>query len=123
VRTRRLTCGNTPAAPLASTNAVNVAANMRGLPRRPELEMHFLDAVQVERIVEAIDPRYRLLVLVGAYTGLRPGEITGLKVKRLDLLRGKIEVAEARGPSAVGTARCWSPICGCMTSGTRPPRC
>jgi integrase len=75
--------------------AVNVAANMRGLPRRPELEMHFLDAVQVERLAEAIDPRYRLLVLVGAYTGLRPGEITGLKVKRLDLLRGKIEVAEA----------------------------
>ena len=28
-------------------------------------------------------------------TGLRPGEITGLKVKRLDLLRGKVEVAEA----------------------------
>ncbi len=75
--------------------AVNVAANMRGLPRRPELEMYFLDAVQVERLAEAIDPRYRLLVLVGAYTGLRPGEVTGLKVKRLDLLRGKIEVAEA----------------------------
>jgi integrase len=75
--------------------AINVAANMRGLPRRPELEMHFLDALQVERLAEAIDPRYRLLVLVGAYTGLRPGEITGLKVKRLDLLRGKLEVAEA----------------------------
>jgi integrase len=161
--------------------------------------MHFLDAVQVEQLAEAIDPRYRLLVLVGAYTGLRPGEITGLKVKRLDLLRGKIEVAEALsevdgkltrgtpknherrvvrlarflcdelaaylagrshepddlvfaapraagrsastsswsapssrrrsrpgsacGPSAVGTARCWSPTCGCMTSGTRPRRC
>jgi integrase len=57
--------------------------------------MHFLDAVQVEQLAEAIDPRYRLLVLVGAYTGLRPGEITGLKIKRLDLLRGKVEVAEA----------------------------
>jgi integrase len=75
--------------------AVNVAANMRGLPRRPEREMHFLDAVQVEQLAAAIDPRYRLLVLVGAYTGLRPGEITGLKIKRLDLLRGKVEVAEA----------------------------
>lgn len=75
--------------------AVNVAANMRGLPRRPEQEMHFLDALEVERLADAIDPRYRLLVLIGAYTGLRPGEIAGLKVKRLDLLRGTVDVAEA----------------------------
>jgi hypothetical protein len=98
--------------------------------------MHFLDAVQVEQLAEAIDPRYRLLVLVGAYTGLRPGEITGLKVKRLDLLRGKIEVAEALsevdGKLIWGTPKtherrvvrtCWSPTCACMTSATRPPGC
>jgi integrase len=75
----------------------NPAAGMRGLPRRPEVEMHFLSAVEVERLAATIDPRYRVLVLVGAYTGLRPGELAALKVKRLDLLRGTVEVAEHLG--------------------------
>jgi len=79
----------------ANRLAVNVAAGVRGLPRRPEHEMHFLTEVQVEHLAEAIDPRYRLLVLVGAYTGLRPGEILGLKVKRLNLVAGTARVAEA----------------------------
>ena len=35
-------------------------------------EMHSLDAHQVEALAEAIDPRYRALVLFAAYTGLRP---------------------------------------------------
>jgi integrase len=81
----------------ANRLARNVAAGMRGLPRRPEVEMHFLTAVEVEQLAEVIDPRYRLLVLVGAYTGLRPGELTGLRVKRLDLLRGTVRVAEHLG--------------------------
>src|SRR6266545_7905518 len=79
----------------ANRLAVNVAAGVRGLPRRPEHEMHFLTEVQVEHLADAIDPRYRLLVLVGAYTGLRPGEILGLKVKRLNLVAGTARVAEA----------------------------
>ena len=75
--------------------AVNVAANMRGLPRRPEHEMQFLTAVQVELFAAAIDPRFSILVETGTYTGLRPGELLALKVKRLDLLRGTVRVAEA----------------------------
>jgi integrase len=53
--------------------ATNRAAGVRGLPRRPELKMHFLTEVQVEHHAEAIDPRYATLVRLGAYTGLRPG--------------------------------------------------
>ena len=79
----------------ANRLAVNHAAGVRGLPRRPEVEMHFLTAVEVEDLAEAIDPRCATLVRLGAYTGLRPGEILGLKVKRLNLVRGSARVAEA----------------------------
>jgi integrase len=79
----------------ANRLAVNHAAGVRGLPRRPEVEMHFLTEVEVEHLAEAIDPRYSTLVRLGAYTGLRPGEIAGLKVKRLNLVRGTVRVAEA----------------------------
>jgi len=45
-------------------------------------------------LAEVIDPRFRALVLVAAYAGLRWGELVGLRVKRVDLLRGRITVAE-----------------------------
>jgi len=79
----------------ANRLAVNHAAGVRGLPRRPEVEMHFLTEVEVEHLAEAMDTRYSTLVRLGAYTGLRPGEILGLKVKRLNLVRGTARVAEA----------------------------
>jgi len=37
-------------------------------------------------------------VRFAAYTGLRPGEIAGLRVRRLDLLAAKVEVAETLIP-------------------------
>jgi integrase len=46
-------------------------------------------------LAEAIEPRYRVLVYTAAYTGLRWGELAGLKTDRLDLLRGSIDVVEA----------------------------
>jgi integrase len=45
-------------------------------------------------MADAIDPRYRALVLVAAYGGLRWGELVGLRVKRVDLLHGRVNVAE-----------------------------
>ena len=50
--------------------------------------------------------RFRALVLVAAYTGLRWGELAGLRVKRVDLLHRQITVAEqlleVRGRLAFG---------------------
>lgn len=50
-------------------------------------------------------------MLTGAYTGLRPGELNALKVKRLDLLRGTVDVAEAvgevNGRLVWGTPKTW----------------
>jgi integrase len=49
------------------------------------------------------------LVLVAAYTGLRWGELAGLRVKRVDLLHGRITVVEqlleVRGQLAFGPTK------------------
>lgn len=68
-------------------------------------EMHFLDAAHFERVADAIDPRYRVLVLFAAYSGLRPSEQTALRVGRLDLLRRTVRVCEAAVP--VGGRLVW----------------
>lgn len=80
--------------------ARNVAAGVK-LPKVQRREMGFLDAVQVEQLADAIDPRYPTLVRVAAYTGLRPCELVALRVGRLDLLRGTVRVAEA-APEVAG---------------------
>jgi len=72
----------------------NVAAGVKP-PKLQRAEMCFLDAGQVEALAEAIDPRYVTLIRFGAYSGLRPSELTALKVGRLDLLRGTVRVVEA----------------------------
>jgi integrase len=64
------------------------------LPKVEREEMRFLNPEQVALLAGAIDERYRSLVLVGAYGGLRAGELFGLRRGRVDLLRGRIEVAE-----------------------------
>jgi integrase len=72
----------------------NVAAGVKP-PRVQRAEMCFLDAGQVEALAEAIDPRYAPLIRFGADSGLRPSELTALKIGRLDLLRGTVRVVEA----------------------------
>ena len=64
------------------------------LPRIERREMRFLDADEVLRLADAIDPRYRAFVLLGGFGGLRLGEMLGLRWGRVDLLRGRVEVAE-----------------------------
>jgi integrase len=64
------------------------------LPRVQREEMRFLTSGEVAILAEAIQPRYRALVLVGAYGGLRIGELAGLRRRRVDLLRGTVQVAE-----------------------------
>jgi integrase len=57
------------------------------LPKIEREEMRFLTPVEIARLADAIRPRYRALVLVGAYGGLRIGELAGLRRERVDLLR------------------------------------
>jgi integrase len=64
------------------------------LPRVEHKEMRFLNPMEVGALAEAISPRYRALVLVAAYGGLRIGELAGLRRKRVDISRGRVDVAE-----------------------------
>jgi len=78
--------------------------------RSTRAEMHFLTPEEVAAVADAITnppirsggsecrrpdyPEYGLLVTFAAYTGLRAGEIAALRIRRLDLLSGSVEVAE-----------------------------
>jgi len=86
------------------------------LPPERHSEQRFLDADEVATLAEAmaqverdaaertgvdarerlerLGPRYRALVLVAAYGGLQFGELTALRRRRVDLLRGRLTVAE-----------------------------
>jgi integrase len=73
--------------------ARNPAEGVR-LPRVVREEPVFLDHDQVATLAEACG-RYALLVRFLAYTGLRWGEVSALRVSRLDLLRRRVTVAAA----------------------------
>lgn len=64
------------------------------LPKVERVEMRFLSPAEIARLADAMDPRYRAAVLLGAYGGLRAGELFGLRADRVDLLRRRVEVAE-----------------------------
>ncbi|HZQ77896.1 MAG TPA: site-specific integrase [Acidimicrobiia bacterium] len=65
-----------------------------GLPRVEREEMRFLTPAEISGLAEAIEPRYRAMVLFDAYCGLRLGELAGLRRSRIDLLRRQVQVAE-----------------------------
>ena len=64
------------------------------LPRIERREMRFVNADELMRLAETIDPRYRAFVLLGGFAGLRLGEMLGLRWGRVDLLRRRVHVAE-----------------------------
>ena len=65
------------------------------LPRVRERARKYLTALQVEQLAEASAPDGRLVVLLLAYCGLRWSEMAALRVGRVDLLRRRLDVAEA----------------------------
>jgi hypothetical protein len=79
------------------------------LPRIEAREMRYLSADEIQVLAQAIDRRYRCMVLTAAYTGLRAGEIAALQVESLDLLRRSLRVTqtltEVRGHLSLGPRR------------------
>ncbi len=78
---------------------------------REGFEPVFLTASQVEALAARLDIAhpYGLLVRFAAYTGLRAGEITGLRIRDLDLENGRISVRQTlqriQGEWVVGTPK------------------
>ncbi|MCM3500629.1 site-specific integrase [Microbacterium sp. P26] len=54
----------------------------------------YLSHQQVQQLVDAAPPQHATLVLFLAYTGLRWGEATGLRVRHVDALRRRVKVEE-----------------------------
>jgi len=74
----------------------NPASRLK-MPRQSKRRKKFLTHQQVAEMAAAVDAKpagegYRLLVLVLAYTGLRWGELAGLRVRDLDFVRGRLDV-------------------------------
>ena len=67
-------------------------------------EPMFLDHGQVVELAAAAEP-YGLLVRVLAYTGLRWGEMSALRVGSLDLLRRRVRIRSASSRSGASSSR------------------
>lgn len=81
-----------------------IAANPADRLPLPKVEaepMLFCTPEQVATLAESIDDRYRVWVYTAAYSGLRVGELAGLRREQVDLMRRRIDVVrtatEVRG--------------------------
>jgi integrase len=80
----------------------NPATGVR-LPQAAKPEKRFLTPKQVHQLADAaarypipeVGEQYRALILVLAFCGLRWGEMAALRVKRVDLMRRRLTVAES----------------------------
>jgi integrase len=79
------------------------------LPEIVKKEVQCLTRDQVSSLIEHMHPRFRALVSVGVGTGLRPGEIFGLRVPRIDFLRRRLSVEEQL-QTLSGHAPCFTPL-------------
>lgn len=57
-------------------------------------EMRYASPEGVASILAAVEPRWQALILMAAYSGLRWGELAGLRQKHLDPLHRRVRVAE-----------------------------
>jgi integrase len=69
--------------------------HIKGAAVERAVERPALDWDDVSRIAEAIHPRFRALVWVGATSGLRFGELTGLTRRHVDLDERTLRVEQA----------------------------
>ena len=78
------------------------------LPRKVGREHRYLTHEQVHSLAEAAG-EYSTLIRVLAYTGLRWGEVSGLRVKDVDLARARLKVVQnavlVNGEVIVGTPK------------------
>lgn len=94
--------------------ALNYAVEVDRLARTPCRGIHLPavepvtaivpDPVQLIELADTVDPDYSAMVWLGAVLGLRWGEVAGLRVGHVDLLRKTVTIAEqvTRGASGAG---------------------
>lgn len=70
----------------------NVARDVSFPPKSRTVRRHYLDHAQVQALAD--HARHPTLVLFLAYTGLRWGEATALRIRHVDTLRRRVKVEE-----------------------------
>lgn len=65
------------------------------LPALPDDEQRWFTQAEIKQIVDAATGQYRVLFHLAGYTGLRSGELVGLRVEDLKLDYGVVEVRRA----------------------------
>ena len=63
--------------------------------KEPKREMLFLTPAEVASLADAITPRFRLVLYVSSYIGLRAGEVEAVRRKNVDLLHNRVSVVLA----------------------------
>jgi integrase len=88
--------------------AANPATRI-SLPSPERKPIRILSVEEVERLADSIDDRYRAAVMLGAYAGLRFGEVVALDRSALRLLERRIDVtqgaSEVRGHVSIGPVK------------------
>jgi integrase len=72
--------------------ARNPAARVKQLPAEERREARYLSPAEIRALAGEVPPRYRALILLLAYGGLRVGEAAALRVGDVDFLRGRVYV-------------------------------
>jgi integrase len=85
-------------------------------PKIPIKPVIPLTLQQVDLLTELIDPRYRGLIIFAIGTGMRQGELFGLRVSDVDFLRREVHVRQQIQPKRGGGVRTAAPK---TESGTR----
>jgi integrase len=73
--------------------------------RQPKQERKFLSLTEVRTLLANLTNPCRAITVVAVLTGMRIGEILALRWKRLDFLRGTLEVAETFSDGQFGSPK------------------
>jgi integrase len=64
------------------------------LPAPPNDELVVPNAEQVGKLIDAAGPSFAAAIVLGAYVGLRAGEVQGLRVSDIDFLRRTVNIRQ-----------------------------
>ena len=67
-----------------------------GLPKTPMKERRYLDDAEIGRLVAAMPPHWRPMIVLMVATGIRWSEMAGLRVQHVDVLARALRVEETR---------------------------
>jgi integrase len=81
---------------VAEERIVRNPCTIRGASTERAGERPVATVAQVYALADAVEPRYRVLILMAAFTGLRRGELLALTRARIDLLHQTVAVVEQR---------------------------